>query len=349
MMNVPFLHLAERLAVTHIGCWSLAALMVFGAGGSADGKAKAPGYHVVKKITLGGEGGWDYLTFDPAAHRLYIARSNRVMVVDVDKGKVVGEVPKTPGIHGVALVPKRDRGFTSNGRDSTVTVFDLKNLRAKKQIKVGKRPDAIIYDPASDRVFTCNAGDGTVTAIDATKEKVAGTIKLGGRPEFAVADGKGHVFVNLVDKSEILDLDARKLTVKHRWPLAPGKGPSGLAMDRAHKRLFSTCRNGKMVVLDAASGKVLATPAIGRGTDACAFDPGTGFAFSSNGEGTVTVVREAGKGKFEVVETVKTQRGARTMALDPKTHKLYLVTAKALPGQRWRFQPGSFVVLVVGK
>jgi DNA-binding beta-propeller fold protein YncE len=185
-----------------------------------------------------------------------------------------------------------------------------------------------------------------MTAIDAKTEKVAGTIKLGGRPEFPVADEKGRVYVNLVDTSEILDLDAKELTVKHRWSVAPGKSPSGLAMDRANRRLFSTCRNQKMVVMDADTGKVLATPSIGRGTDACAFDPETGLAFSSN-DGTVTVVREAGKGKYEVAEEVKTEPRARTMALDPKTHRLYLVTAKPL--QRGRgFEPGSFVVLVVG-
>jgi DNA-binding beta-propeller fold protein YncE len=313
----------------------------------AEAKPKAPGYHVVKRIALGGEGGWDYLTFDSG--RLYIARSNRVMVVGLARGKLVGEVAKTPGVHGVALVPKRNRGFTSNGGDSTVTVFDLKTLEAKARLKVGKRPDAIIFDPASGRVFTCNAGDGTATAIDAAKEKVAGTVKLGGRPEFAVADGKGHVYVNLVDKNEVLDLDTRKLTVKHRWPLAPGQKPTGLAMDRAHRRLFATCRNQKMVVLDADRGTVLASLPIGKGTDACAFDPGAGLAFSSNGDGTVTVVGEAGKGKYKVAETVQTQAGARTMALDPKAHRLYLVTARAKPGQRRRFQPGSFVVLVVAQ
>src|SRR5262249_45249191 len=206
-----------------------------------------------------------------------------------------------PGIHGVALVPKRNRGFTSNGGDSTVTVFDLKTLAEKGRIKVGKRPDAIIYDPASDRVFTCNAGDKTMTAIDAKTEKVAGTIKLGGRPEFPVADEKGRVYVNLVDTHEILDLDAKELTVKNRWSVAPGKCPTGLAMDRANRRLLSTCRNKKMVVMDADTGKVLATPSIGDRTDACAFDPGTGLAFSSN-DGTLTVVREAGKGNYEVAE-----------------------------------------------
>jgi YVTN family beta-propeller protein len=335
--------------MTRIGLCTLSALLLLAWGDAAPDQPKAPGYKVVKKIPIGGEGGWDYVTVDPAAHRLYIARSTRVMVVDVDKGKLAGEVAKTAGVHGVALVPGRNRGFSSNGRDATVTVFDLKTLEEKNRIKVGKRPDAIVYDPASGRVFTCNAGDKTATAIDVKTEKVVGTVKLGGKPEFAVADGKGHVFINIEDKSEVVDVDANKLTVKHRWPLAPGKQPTGLAMDRANRRLFSTCRSGKMVVLDADSGRVLATPAIGRGTDACAFDPDAGLAFSSNGDGTLTVVRAAGKDKYEVAETVKTQAGARTMALDPKTHKLYLVTAKARPNQRRSFEPGSFVILVVGK
>jgi YVTN family beta-propeller protein len=266
----------------------------------------------------------------------------------VDKGTLVGEVAKTPGIHGVALVPKRNRGFTSNGADSTVTVFDLETLREVARIPVGKRPDAILYDPASGRVFTFNAGSGDASAIDAEIEKVVGTIKLGGKPEFAVADGKGHAYVNLEDKSEVLALDTRKLTVEQRWPLAPGKEPTGLAIDRARRRLFASCHNEKMVVLDADSGKVLATAPIGKGTDACIFDPDTRLAFSSNGDGTLTVVRED-KGQFEVAETVMTQAGARTMALDTKTHNLFLATARPKPGQRRAYEPGSFVILVVGR
>jgi YVTN family beta-propeller protein len=335
--------------MTRIGSWMLTALALLVAEGNADAQSKGPGYHVVKKIALGGEGGWDYLTLDGQARRLYIARATRVMVMDVDKGTLVGEVANTPGVHGVALVPALDRGFSSNGGDSTVTVFELKTLREVTRIPVGKRPDAILYDPASGRVFTFNAGSSDATAIDVKTEKVVGTIKLGGRPEFAVADEKGHVYVNLEDKSEVLALDARELTVKHRWPLAPGKEPTGLSMDRAKRRLFATCHNEMMVVLDADSGRVLATPPIGKGTDASVFDPDAGLAFSSNGDGTLTVVREDGKGKFEVAETVTTEAGARTMALDPKTHNLFLATAKAKPGQRRSYEPGSFVILVVGK
>jgi DNA-binding beta-propeller fold protein YncE len=325
---------------------ALGLLIVAGnAGLAADG----PGYHVLKKIPLGGEGGWDYLTLDGQARRLYIARANRVMVMDVDQGSLVGEVPNTPGVHGVALVPHLGRGFISNGGNASVTVFDLKSLREVARVPVGKRPDAILYDPVSGRVFTFNAGSQDATAIDAKTEKVAGTIKLDGKPEFAVADDKGHVYVNIEDKGEVLALDARELTVKHRWPLAPAKEPTGLSMDRAKRRLFATCHSGQMVILDADSGRVLGTAPIGKGTDASVFDPEAGLAFSSNGDGTLTVVREESPGKFAVAETLKTQEGARTMALDAKTHHLFLATAKARPGQRRSFEPGSFVILEVGK
>jgi YVTN family beta-propeller protein len=324
--------------------------------GAAPADSPASAYHVVKKIPLGGEGGWDYLSVDEAARRLYITRGNRVTVVDLEKGTLAGEVPNTPGVHGVALVPKKSRGYSSNGGDSTVTAFNLETLHELARIKVGARPDAILYDPASDRVFTMNAGSRNVSAIDTETDKVVGTIPLGGKPEFAVADGQGHVYVNLEDKNEIVELDARSLKLTHRWPIAPGKEPAGLAMDRKTRRLFSTCHNQKMIILDADSGKVIATPEIGKGTDACIFDPETSLAFSSNGDGTLTVVQEKDGDKFEVVANVPTQAGARTMALDAKTHNVYLVTARPKPapagagrGQRRSFEPGSFVVLVVGK
>jgi DNA-binding beta-propeller fold protein YncE len=317
---------------------------------AADEPAKTE-YRVLKKIPLGGAGGWDYLTFDEG--RLYIARSNRVQVVDVEKGKLAGEVLKTPGVHGVALVPKRKLGFSSNGGDSTVTVFDLETHRAKKQVKVGERPDAILYDPASDRVFTFNARSKDATALSGEDGSLAGTVKLDGRPESAVADEKGMVYVNIMDKNEVAAVDAKKLTVKERWALGSGKSPMGIAMDRANRRLFVTCRNEKMVILDADNGRVLETLSIGKGTDAAAFDPGAGLAFSSNGEGTLTVVERQGD-KYRVAANVKTQAGARTMALDPKTHNVYLVTARFKPpaaGKKGRGQmePGSFVILVVGK
>jgi DNA-binding beta-propeller fold protein YncE len=317
----------------------------------------ASAYHLIKTIKVGGNGGWDYLSLDAAARRLYISRGTHVVVLDVDKGKVVGKVADTPGVHGIALVPKLNRGFSSNGRESTVTAFDLKTLRETSRIKVGKGPDAIIYDPATGRVFTFNGQGKDATAIDAAKEKVVGSIELGGKPEFAVADGKGEVYVNLEDKDKVLALNARKLTVDHVWSIAPGKAPSGLAMDRANRRLFVTCHNQKMVILDADSGKVVATPPIGRGTDACTFDAEAGLAFSSNGDGTLSVVQEKSPDKFTALAPVSTQAGARTMALDTKTHNIFLVTATPKPvpegenPRRFRrsFEPDSFVVLVVGK
>jgi DNA-binding beta-propeller fold protein YncE len=290
---------------------------------------------------------------DAASRRLYVTRGTRVTVLDVDKGKAVGEVADTPGVHGVAVVPRRNRGFTSNGGDSSVTVFDLKSLRQVMRVKVGSRPDAILYDPASDRVFTLNAGSSDATALAAEDGSVAGTVPLGGRPESAVADTKGKIYVNLVDKSEVVAVDANKLTVTDRWPVAPGKGPMGLAMDTAKRRLFVTCRNEKMVILNADGGSVLDTVPIGKGTDACVFDPEAGRAFSSNGDGTLTVVEEQPAGHFRVAANVKTRVGARTMALDLRTHQVLLATARfkeaAKGGKgRPRPEPNSFVILVVG-
>jgi YVTN family beta-propeller protein len=317
--------------------------------------AADPGYKLEKKFTIGGEGGWDYLTMDSAARRLYISRGTHVIVMDADEGKVVGEIPGTTGVHGIALVPESNHGYTSNGGDNSVTVFDLKSLKEVAKIKVGARPDAIIYDPASQRVFTFNAGSKDATAIDIKTEKVAGTVKLEGKPESAVADEKGMVYVNIEDKNQVVAFDSRELTVKNRWDLEGCEEPTGLAMDRASRRLFVTCHNDKMAILDADTGKVIATPAIGKGTDYCVFDPETKLAFSSNGDGTLTVVQEESPDKFTVVANVKTEPGARTMALDSKTHSIYLCTAKqkpaapgAKPGRR-AFEPNSFVVLVVAK
>jgi DNA-binding beta-propeller fold protein YncE len=314
------------------------------------------GYHVLKKIEVGGEGGWDYLTMDSAARRLYISRGTRVMVLDVDEGKIVGEIANTPGVHGIALVPELDKGFTSNGREGTVTVFSLKTLAEMARVKVGKNPDAIFYDPASRRVFTFNGASRDATAIDAESGKVVGTVKLEGRPESAASDERGQIYVNIEDKHEVVAFDAQKLSVIHRWSLAPDKEPAGLAMDRTNRRLFSTCHSEKMVILDADSGKIVATPAIGKRTDACVFDPETGLAFSSNGDGTLTVVHEESPSEFRVVANVPTQLGARTMALDTKTHNILLATARVKPApagakgrQRPSFEPGSFVILVVGK
>jgi len=314
-------------------------------------------YHLVKKITLGGQGGWDYLTLDSVARRLYITRATRVTVLNVDTGLVVGEIPNTAGVHGVAIAPEIGRGFTSNGKASTATIFDLKTLRVLGQVKTGLNPDAIVYDPFSRQVFTFNGKSNSATVFDANSAQIVGSIQLGGQPEFAVADGLGQIYVNLEDKSEVLTLDASKLTVKARSPLAPCSEPSSMAIDRQHRRLFIGCRNRMMVVVDADSGKIKATLPIGSGVDATAFDPSTGLIFSSNGEGTLTVVHED-HDKFSVLDNVATQRGARTMALDLKTHNVFLVTAKfgatptPAPGQQFvrpSIVPGSFVILLLSE
>ena len=320
--------------------------------------ASAPGYHIVQTWKLGGEGGWDYLKVDSEARRLYISRATKVVVIDADSGKAVGEIPDTPGVHGIALVPEVGKGFTSNGREDMVSVFDLNTLKTLTKIKVGNRPDAIWYDSASKRVFTFNAGSKDATAIDPAKAEVVGKIPLGGKPEFAASDGKGTVFVNLEDKNELFALDADKLTVKERWPLPGCDEPSGLAMDQKNRRLFVGCGNKVMPIVNADNGKILATLPIGDGVDATAFDDQTGLAFASCGEGVLTVVREESPDKFSVAENVKTQKGARTMAVDSKTHQVYTVTAQfgpppaptaAQPHPRPAILPDSFVVLVLGK
>lgn len=322
------------------------------------GLASASGYHLIKTYKLGGDGGWDYLTFDHASSRLYISRSAHVIVIDANSGQPVGDIPDTPGVHGIALAPEFGRGFVSNGREGTVTVFELSSLKVLNKIKVGENPDAILYDPASQRVFTFNGRSNDVSAIDAAKGEVVGTIKVDGKPEFAVSDEKGEVFVNIEDKSELMALDPNKLEVKSRWPLAPCEEPTGLAMDRKHRRLFSGCGNKRMAVVDADSGKIISTLPIGDGVDATAFDPETGLAFASCGEGVLTVVHEDSADKFSVAESVPTKRGARTMALDPATHRIFLVTAEfgpppaptaAQPRPRPAILPDSFVVLVMGK
>ena len=329
---------------------SLAAVAVAAAG---------PGYHVIKTYKLGGEGGWDYLTVDASARRFYISRGTHVIVLDADSGKNVGDIPDTPGVHGIALAPELGKGFVSNGREGTVTVFDIKTLApVGSKIKVGENPDAILYEPATKRVFTFNGRSQDSTAIDAASGKVLGTIKLDGKPEFAASDAKGEVFVNIEDKSELTVIDPNKLEVKVKWPLAPCTEPSGLALDRKNRRLFVGCDNKMMAVVDADSGKVLATPAIGEGVDATAYDDETGLAFASCGEGVLTVVREDSPQKFSVVENVKTEPGARTMALDTKTHNLFTVTAKFgpppaatadNPHPRRTILPDTFEVLVLSK
>jgi DNA-binding beta-propeller fold protein YncE len=310
--------------------------------------AQSGGYSVIKKIPIAGTGSWDYLSVDEAARRLYVSHGTQVEVLDIDSLvevldidslAVVGSVPKTPGVHGIAIAPEVGRGFVSNGQASTVTIFDLKTLKAIADVPTGQKPDAIIYDPATSRVFAFNGGGNSATAIDAASGKVAGTVDLGGGPEFAAADGKGFVYNNLEDESLLLKINSRELKVEQRWPTAPCSSPSSMAMDRATRRLFLGCRSKVMAVVDADSGKVITTLPIGDHVDATAFDAETKLIFNSNGEGTITVIHQDSPDKYTIVETVRTAPRAKTMALDPKTHRLFLSTA----------ENGQFEVLVVGK
>jgi DNA-binding beta-propeller fold protein YncE len=314
---------------------------------------------VIQRYQPGGEGGWDYLTVDADGKRLFVSRSTRVQVLSLADGKLLGEIADTPGVHGIALAPDLHKGFTSNGRDSSVTVFDLNTLAPLARINVqASRPDAILYEPVTHRVFTFNGGSANATAIDGATGKVVGHIALGGKPEFAVQDGRGHVFVNIEDKSEIVRFDPKTLEVKARWSVAPGEEPSGLAFDRVHRRLFSVCDNQMMIVMDADDGSVIAHLLIGSGVDGAAYDPERQLAFASCGQGVLTVVREVSPSKFEVVENDSTQKSARTVALDYATHALYLPAASFgpapaptadTPRPRAPMVPGSFSVLVVGR
>jgi len=316
------------------------------------------GLQVLKTLPVGGSGGWDYVALDSSARRLYVPRSDRVLVLDLD-GKPIGEVPGTDGVHGVALAPGLDRGFTSNGRSSTITIFRLSTLEILGQVKAtGEGPDAILFDPATSRVFSFNGRGKNATVFDAATGHAVGTIPFGHKPEFAATDGKGHVYVNLEDSAEVAVIDAKKLTVERRWSLAPLQDPTGMAIDLKHRRLFVVGGNKLMAVLDADTGKIVATPAIGSGADGATYDPGLGLAFSSNGEGTLTVIRQESPDRYSVLEQLPTKRGARTLALDEKTHWIYLPTAEFTPAPaptaetprpRPAMTPGSFQILVVGR
>jgi YVTN family beta-propeller protein len=301
--------------------------------------ANSGDYSITKKIPIAGQGSWDYLTVDEGARRLYVSHGVQVEVLDIDTLNVAGNISKTLGVHGIAVAPEFGRGFVSNGQASTVTIFDLKTLKPIADVPTGKKPDAIIYDPATSRVFAFNGGSNSATAIDAATGKVVGTVDLGGGPEFAAADGKGLVFDNLEDENLVLKINSRELKVEQRWPTAPCSSPSSMAMDRANRRLFIGCRSKVMAVLDADTGKVITTLPIGDHVDATAFDPETKLVFNSNGEGTITVIHQDSPDTYSIVETVKTVPRAKTMALDPKTHRLFLSTA----------ENGQFEVLVVGK
>ncbi len=288
-------------------------------------------YHISKKIFIGGEGGWDYLIYQPTTHRLFVSHGDRVVVVNTDTGTIIGEIPKTEGVHGIALAENLGKGYVTDGRTGLVTVFELNTLKVLKEVPVGKKPDALLYDDLTGRVFVCNGQSQDISVIDVKKQNVIGTIPVGGVPEFAVTDKKGGVFVNVEDKNEIIAIDAAKMSVTARWSLRPGESPTGLAIDREHHRLFSVCRNKLMIVLDSDNGKVLDSLPIGGGVDGCAFDPGTGYVFASNGEGTLTIIKEELPSKFSFIENIPTQRGARTITLDPLTHTVYPPTAEFGP------------------
>jgi len=296
-------------------------------------------YHVIKKIPIPGQGGFDYLTIDGGARRLYVSHGTQVEVLDVDSGAIVGKIPNTMGVHGIAIAPELGRGFVSDGQTATVTIFDLKTLKPIAEVPAGKKPDAIIYDSASSQVFAFNGGSDSTTVISAADGKVVGTLDLGGGPEFAAADGDGYVFNNLEDQSKLVKINSKKLSVDEHWPLAPCEAPSSMAMDRPNRRIFIGCRSKVMAVVDADSGKVITTVAIGDHVDASAFDPESKLIFNSNGEGTISIIHEDSPDTYSVVQTVKTLPRAKTLALDLQTHRVFLSTV----------EDGQFEVLVVGK
>jgi DNA-binding beta-propeller fold protein YncE len=301
--------------------------------------AGAAEYSVTRKIPIAGQGSWDYLTVDEANRRLYVSHGTQVEVLDVDSGAIVGKIENTLGVHGIAIATDIGRGFISDGQSSTVTIFDLKTLKTIAEVPTGKKPDAIIYDPATSRIFAFNGGSNSATVIEAKDGKVAGTIDLGGGPEFAAADGTGYVYNNLEDESLVLKINSRTLKVEQRWPTAPCASPSSMAIDRANRRLFLGCRSKVMAVMNADTGQIVSSLPIGDHVDATSFDVETRLIFNSNGEGTVTVIHQESPDKYSIVETVKTSPRAKTSALDPKTHQLFLSTAES----------GQFEVLVVGK
>jgi len=313
--------------------------------------ATAQTYHLTSTIPIPGAGGWDYSYADSDNRKLYVSHGNVVEVVDLDSDKVIGQIPNTNGVHGIAIAADLGRGFISAGRDNQIVIFDLRTLATIGTAKTGTNPDGILYEPVTHRVFAFNGRSQNATVIEGKDGSVAGTIPLGGKPEFPTADGKGNVYVNMEDKNEIFRLDAKTMQVKDKWSIAPAESPSGMAIDTENHRLFSVCDGKVMVVLNYENGKVVAKVPIGEGPDAAAYDPGTHTAFSSNGEGSITVVKVEKNDKYTTT-TVETKKGARTMTLDLKTHKLYLSSAdygQAQPGKWPPVVPGTFKVLVLSQ
>jgi YVTN family beta-propeller protein len=316
--------------------------------------AEAPGFKVTKKYSVPGDSGFDYIVFDSSSNRLYVSHGTKVDVVDADSGKVLGVVEDTPGVHGIAIVPGLHRGFTTNGGNATVSVFDTNTFKTLTKISVGKDPDFVFYDARTKRVLVCHGDAEAITAIDPEKEEVAGTVSLGGGAEAAVVDSKGNGFVNLEEAAMVVKFDPQGLKVAQKWPITGCKTPTGLAIDAANDRLFIGCRSKVLAVMDSTNGKVITTLPIGERVDAAAFDADNKLVFASNGDGTVSVIRQKSPNEYESMGDIQTQRSAKTMAYDPKTKRLFLSaaemeTAPAANGQRARMRakPGSFVVLVV--
>lgn len=315
-------------------------------------------YRFLKEIPIGGEGGWDYLSIDSGARRLYATHATKVVVIDLDQGAIVGEIKDTPGVHGFAIAPELGRGFASNGRESKVSIVDLKTLETIGKVDTGENPDAILYEPESQETYAFNGRGKSATVFEAKTGKVVATIPLSGKPEFAVADrAAGRIYSNIEDKNEVAVIDFHAHKVVATWPIAPGEAASGMAIDLAHHRLFLGAENQLMVMMDSTNGKVLDTVPIGEGVDANVFDPETGLAFASCGDGTLTIAREQTPGKLTVVQTLETAKGARTMALDPKTHDVYVATAQFEPApepapgaarERPKVIDGTFKILVYG-
>lgn len=351
------IHMNIRLCLVLVS--GVAASLFHSAPVSATPAADAKPYQVLKRFAVGGPGGWDYLIVDPRTHHLMIARSDRVLVMNVHDGSLIATIPDTAGVHGIAFAPSLGEGYTSNGRADSVTVFDLETLKATATIDVqGHNPDAILYDPASKHLYTFNGRSEDVSVIDPKRRSVIAKIAAGGKPEFAATDGAGHVFFNIENTSELSVIDSSTNSRIDTWKLPHCEEPTGLALDVAHQRLFSVCQNGVMVVTDARSGRHVADVSIGQGPDAAAFDAKRGLVFSSNGEdGTLTVIHEDDPEHFRIVGTVPTEKSARTMALDATTHQVYLVAAQLgaapaptadQPHPRPPVLEDTFTVLAVG-
>ena len=315
-------------------------------------------YHFLKEIAVGGEGGWDTLSIDETAHRLYVSHASKVVVIDLDKEELAGEIADTPGVHGFAPAPEFQRGFSSNGQESKASMVDLKTLKTLSKVDTGQNPDVILYEPGQQEVYAFNGRGNSATVIEGKSGKVVATITLPGKPEFAAADPKaGRVYCNIEDKNSVVAIDTKTHQVTNTWAIAPGEEASGMAIDLVHHRLFLGCGNKLMVMMDSTNGKVVGTVPSGDRIDGAAFDPGLQLAFTSNGDGTVTIAHEDSPDKLTVVQMLTTERGARTMTIDPRTHRIYLPSAKyepqaapapGAPRQRPKIIPGSFKILVCG-